>query len=91
MSRYFCALLLGVALMGPAAIADDRHDERHNKQRYYDREHKDYHEWNEQEDRAYRHYLEEQHREYHDWTKANRKEQQEYWHWRHERPDTDRR
>jgi hypothetical protein len=78
---------LGAALLGPAAFADDPH---HDK-RYYDRERKDYHEWNEHENQAYRHYLEDNHRTYHDWAKANRKEQQEYWHWRHEHPDNDRR
>jgi hypothetical protein len=88
MSRYFCALLLGAALLGTTAFADDHHDK---DKRYYDREHKDYHEWNERENEAYRHYLEENHREHHDWEKANKREQQEYWHWRHEHPDGDRR
>ena len=41
------------------------------RKRYYDRYKKDYHVWNEQEERAYRHWLtEERHREYHPWANA---------------------
>jgi len=54
--------------------------------RYYDRDHRDYHQWNEGEARAYRHYLEENHRTYHDWNRARKSEQQNYWRWRHEHP-----
>ena len=54
---------------------------------YYDRSHKDYHVWNDDEDRAYRRFLEEHHREYHDWGKTRRTEQHEYWKWRHEHHD----
>jgi len=85
MRRYLSTLLLGAAMCAPVVIqaADEHHDKR-----YYDSDRKDYHEWNEQEARAYRHWLtEEQHREYHDWRKANKKEQQEYWRWRHEHED----
>jgi ribulose kinase len=85
MSRYFCAVLLGAALLGTTAFADDEHHEK--AKRYYDRERKDYHEWNEHENQAYRHYMEENHRQYHDWAKANRREQQDYWKWRHDHPD----
>ena len=56
-------------------------------QRYYDRDHKDYHEWNDGEDRAYRHWLEERHIKYHDWAHASRVEQRDYWRWRHDHAD----
>jgi hypothetical protein len=62
------------------ALADEHH-------RYYDRDHKDWHEWNEGESRAYRHYLEERHEHYRDWVKANQAQQRAYWRWRHEHPD----
>jgi len=95
MSRQeFCAILLGTAFVAPAMLcADDKHEHEHEHEnkRYYDRERKDWHEWNEREERAYHQYLNENHREYHDWAKANRKEQEEYWHWRHEHPDAARR
>lgn len=80
MSRFLSILLLSsIVLVTPALRADD--------QRYYDKDHKDYHTWNQQEDRAYRKFLEEKHRAYHEWSKATRREQQEYWNWRHSHPD----
>lgn len=85
--RNFAALLMGSALIVPAALkADDHDDDRHAK-RYYDRDRKEWHEWNEREERAYRHWIEENHRKYHDWARANREEQREYWRWRHEHPE----
>jgi type III secretory pathway component EscR len=85
MRRYLSSLLLGAALCAPVVI--HAQDEYHDK-RYYDKEKKDYHEWNEREDHAYRHWLqEERHREYHPWEKASREEQKEYWRWRHEHMD----
>jgi len=55
----------------------------------YDRDHKDYHVWDEREDRAYRAYLVEQHREYRPYAKIKREDQRGYWNWRHEHPDHD--
>lgn len=57
--------------------------------RYYDRDRRDYHEWNEAERRAYRHWLmEERHeREYREYNRLNAERQREYWRWRHEHPD----
>jgi hypothetical protein len=56
--------------------------------RYYDRDHKDYHEWNEGEGRAYRHWLvEERHHKYVDWAHASRALQRDYWRWRHDHQD----
>ena len=79
MRRYLGAFFLTAALTVPLVVrADDDHPRR-----YYDRDRKDYHEWNEREDRAYRHYLEGQRREYREWNKLNRREQGEYWRWRH--------
>lgn len=76
--------LLGAALLAPVAVsADDHHDKR-----YYDRDHKDYHQWNSQEDRAYRAYLGEQHRDYRDFSRVKRNEQTQYFRWRHDHPDT---
>ena len=56
--------------------------------RYYDRDHRDYHEWNDREDRSYRIYLGEQHREYREFPKVKVTQQREYFKWRHEHPDT---
>ena len=84
MRRYLSTFLLGVAMLVPVVLqARDDHPRR-----YYDRSHKDYHQWNDQEDRAYRHWIQdERKREYHPWVKARRSEQKEYWRWRHEHSD----
>jgi hypothetical protein len=77
------AFVLSAALVAPiAARADDHHDKR-----YYDRNGKDYHAWNTNEDRAYRQYLVEQHRDYRDFGRENRSQQQGYFTWRHSHPD----
>ncbi|HEV3197613.1 MAG TPA: hypothetical protein VGZ73_06885 [Bryobacteraceae bacterium] len=86
MRRYLGALLLSAMLIAPVVIrADDRHDKR-----YYDRDRRDYHEWNEREEQAYRRWLQERRHEYRDWGRTSRKEQREYFRWRHEHPDNDR-
>jgi Ni/Co efflux regulator RcnB len=75
------ALLLSAVLITPMALrAEDK--------RYYDREGKDYHTWNNHEDRAYRVYLGEQHREYREFPRVKATQQREYYRWRHEHPDT---
>jgi hypothetical protein len=90
MYRYLTAFALAGALLAPVALRADDDDRRHVK-RYYDPYRRDYHQWNEREERAYRHYLQEQRRrDYHDWRKANREEQRGYWRWRHEHPEWDR-
>jgi hypothetical protein len=90
MHRYLIAFLLGAALIGPVGVraGDNRERDEHREKRYYDRERKDWHEWNEKEQRAYRHWLEERREDQHDWARAKRREQQEYWKWRHEHPNT---
>lgn len=90
MHRYIQLALVGAALTVPVAIrAQDRNDNAQTR-RYEDKAHHDTHEWNEAEERAYRHYLEEHHRKYHEFDKANRREQEDYWKWRHTHPDEER-
>jgi hypothetical protein len=99
-SHYLLLFLLGAALVAPVmlqAAAPAQYsrnlanpDERHEK-RYYDHMHKDYHVWNDQENRAYRHWLEERREAYRDFGKLKRREQEEYWTWRHGHPEYDRR
>ena len=82
MRKFLGALLLGGALMAPVAMQAQVHV------RVYDQDRRDYHEWNDNENRAYRHWLmEERHRRYHDFNRANRNEQREYWRWRHDHMD----
>jgi len=57
--------------------------------RVYDRDHKDYHNWDDHENRAWGIFLTNNHRKNHEYAKANRREQSNYWKWRHEHPDND--
>jgi len=81
MIRYSAALLLAIGLSAPLLMADD------SNHRYYDKSHKDYHEWNANEDRNFGIFLGEKHIKVHVWAKAPASEQQQYWIWRHEHPD----
>jgi len=51
--------------------------------RFFDRSHRDYHVWNDSEDRSYRQYLIERHRRYLAFQRQRRAEQTAYWRWRH--------
>src|SRR3954462_9048925 len=87
MRKFLGALLLSGFLMSPVALRADDHD-RDRKVRVYDRDRKDYHDWNENENRAFRHWMEqERHRTYRDWQHVSKKEQREYLRWRHEHSD----
>lgn len=74
--------LLGTAFFAQVAMADDHYDKK-----YYDRQGRDYHVYNKQEDRAYRAYLEQQHQSYREFNKTKRNQQEQYFKWRHEHPD----
>lgn len=88
MSKFLSAVFLSFALLAPVALqGQDSHDQDQNK-RVYDSTHKDYHEWNANEDRAFHQYLKDNHKKDHDWSKASKKEQNNYWNWRHEHPDS---
>jgi hypothetical protein len=87
MRRYITLALLTVALGVPALKADDHERDRVKVQRYYDRDHRDWHDWNDNEGRAYRYYLQQQKLREIEWRRANRRQQLEYWRWRHSNPD----
>jgi hypothetical protein len=77
------AALAGTTLFATDASAKDKHKQKHDA-RVYDRGHRDYHNWNGDEDRLYRQYLGEQHRQYRAFSKMNRQQQLRYWQWRHD-------
>ena len=105
LSRSLSVFLVSTVLTVPTAFAaarpaQDDHDKEHAKKeakvdkaqkklRVYDAKHKDYHDWNENEDRAYHRYLNEKHEEDRDYGKLTREKQTEYWEWRHQNPDRD--
>jgi hypothetical protein len=68
-------------------VAQPADDKNHQEKRYYDRDSKDYHTWNNNEDRAYRIYLGQQHRDYRDFDRSKAGQQQAYFKWRHQNPD----
>jgi hypothetical protein len=88
MRNFYAAVALSAALLVPAAMRADDHHRDKRVVVYHDRDNHDRHEWNEREERAYRHWLEqERHQAYRDWKHASKREQREYWRWRHANPD----
>ncbi|HXA78601.1 MAG TPA: hypothetical protein VNV41_15820 [Candidatus Acidoferrales bacterium] len=88
--RYITSLFLAAALTAPVAImAAPIPQEAGVQVRVYDRDHKDYHNWDDHENRAWGIFLTNNHRKNHEYAKANRREQSNYWKWRHEHPDND--
>jgi hypothetical protein len=88
----FC-FALATPVMAPIALAapiqdrddHDRDDRAHH--RYYDADHRDYHEWNGAEQRYWRNYWVYERRPYIDWDRASDEQRRAYWHWRHEREE----
>ena len=56
----------------------------------YDPQYRDYHNWNDQEDRYYRQWLADRNREYVAYDQLDRRDQREYWKWRHKQEKRDR-
>ena len=89
--RYLSTALLSAALGMPLVNAKpviamqdhEEHDRDRDNRRVYDPDHKDYHAWDDREDRVYREWLETRHRAYVDYEHLKHKEQREYWNWRH--------
>jgi hypothetical protein len=78
--------LASPTLASPASPRSSATQDR-TERRVYDRAHKDYHVWNDAEDRAYHRYFDEHHLQYHDYAKLKAAQQRDYWSWRHAHPD----
>jgi hypothetical protein len=88
--RYIGSLFLAAAIVAPAlVVAEARAQEGSVQVRVYDRDHRDYHNWDDREDRAYRHYLTDQHRSYRTYQRQHYRVQRHYWNWRHSHPGRD--
>jgi hypothetical protein len=94
--RYLSSFLLVATLAAPVAMMatprpqDDKdHENRpaENNKRYYDKAHKDYHNWDANEDRSYQRYQTEHH-EKRAFVELNTRQQTVYWNWRHNNPDS---
>ncbi len=89
-NRYLAPLFLTAALAAPLAVMAAPGPQEANVQvRIYDRDHKDYHEWNDNENRAWDRYLAENHHKTYEFSRANEKQRSQYWNWRHSHPDKD--
>ena len=85
---YISSLFLAVALTAPISImAAPRPQSASVEVRVYDKDHKDYHNWDDHENQQWEAYLSENHKKHHEFKKASKKEQSDYWNWRHAHPD----
>jgi len=88
MSRFWNTALLSAALMVPIAMAPRvMRAEEQTARTYHDKQHNDDHQWNGQEDKAYRAYVKDTHRKYRDFDKIKENDRQAYWGWRHDHSD----
>jgi hypothetical protein len=85
MNRRSLLTALAAALAIPLGVVAQDHDR--DDRRFYDKHHRDYHEWNDHEDRAWHMYWEERHHAFVDWNHASARERQRYWDWRHNHSD----
>jgi len=86
-----CHLVMWSALaVGPLMVSVQPASAGEVVHRYYDREHRDYHVWNNGERRAYREYLNARHRRYVEYRRLTAAERRAYWNWRHERIERER-
>jgi hypothetical protein len=86
--RFIASLFLAAALVAPVSFVAAATPQAVGVQvRVYDRDHHDYHNWDDHEDGVYRAYLTDQHITYRAYAKQNRKTQRDYWNWRHSHPD----
>jgi hypothetical protein len=88
--RYISSLLLAAALAAPVAIlAAPAPNDDGVQIRFYDSRHKDYHNWDDRENRSWGVYLSNNHKRSHEFSRSSRREQSHYWNWRHSHPDRD--
>ena len=88
--RYIASLFLAAALAAPVPMMAAPEPQASVQFRAYDKQHKDSHTWNNQEDQAYRGYLNDQHQPYRAYPKQSKKVQNQYWNYRHSQPQGDR-
>ena len=74
LNRYLGSLVLAGAVAAPALLVSPATAQEVNV-RVYDRDHRDYHNWDDHENGAYRRYLEENHRDYREYNRLSRRDQ----------------
>jgi len=83
---FLAGLFLSAALVAPLATRINATPQLVSV-RVYDRDHKDYHNWDDNEARSYETYRQDHHGYSVTFNKNNRRQQSDYWKWRHEHPD----
>jgi hypothetical protein len=87
-SLLISSLFLTAALVAPAAITANAAPQSVSI-RVYDRDHKDYHNWDDREVHSYNLFRGDHPKYNVTFSKTNHREQRAYWNWRHEHPDHD--
>jgi Ni/Co efflux regulator RcnB len=88
--RYISSLLLAAVLAAPVAVmATPASNDDGVQVRVYDSRHKDYHNWDDHENKSWGVYLTKNHKKDHEFAKSSKREQSNYWNWRHAHPDHD--
>jgi hypothetical protein len=82
------ALLLSTVLVAPLATRTSAKAQSVSI-RVYDRDHKDYHDWDDREQHAWERFRVEHPKYRVEFKRTTREQQREYWKWRHEHPDHD--
>jgi len=90
MRRMFSALIMAATLGAPMAVPASALAGTSGAAvtvRIYDPYRRDYHRWDDREERAYRSYLAERHRSYRAYEHQRIAQRRAYWRWRHEREE----
>ena len=88
-NRYIASLFVVASLAAHGSIIAVQAAQGTTVQvRVYDRQHKDYHNWDNNENSAWGRFQVENHQKSHDYKRANKKQQAQYWNWRHAHPDS---
>ena len=86
-NRYISLLFLAAALAAPVAVMAAPAPQVALQVRVYDKHHKDYHVWDDNENRSYMRFRE-SHRQYNvTFARTSSRQQAAYWNWRHAHPD----
>lgn len=77
----------GALIVSTNLMAQDHDDHRDDRHHVYDAHHKDYHDFDEHEQRAWGIYWQQRHHTVIEWDRATPEQRQAYWDWRHNHSD----
>ena len=85
------AIMFGALAVAPSTVVAQDHPQSQDNgapKKYYDAAHKETHEWNDNESTNWNKYRDDHHVKQTDFARTSKRQQQDYWNWRHEHPDT---